>query len=336
MDNNIILIDWLALTYRKEGITAYQIIESLKFKENLPFERRPGRYRYLDCFSFGHINIYVNNMSPDANFPMLELTGQGCREFTTYSKLNLEDLLELALDIDNYAITRLDLAYDDTSGNLDARQILEDYRADNWVSNSCGGYFHGQVRRSGGKLREGDTIQTGSKSSEMYMRIYDKAFERGFDDGRNWTRCELVLKHDRAFEFIKNADPLGKKFCGVIHNYFRFVTPSKKDTNKRRWKMRLYWAKFLDDAEKISVYTAKDIDYNLSRLSKYVFDQAGNSIDTYIKCVGLVKFLDDLIKRHGKLTPKQKYLIEQCKLLVNEDKPVDERIIEELSYNFKA
>ena len=76
MSDNIILIDWLALTYRKELITPYQIIKSLKFKDDLPFERRPGRYRYLDCYSFGHINLYFNNLSPDANFPMLELTGQ--------------------------------------------------------------------------------------------------------------------------------------------------------------------------------------------------------------------------------------------------------------------
>ena len=336
MSDNIILIDWLAFTYKKENITPYQIIDSLGFKERLLFERRPGRYRYLDCLSFGHINLYYNNLSPDADYPMLELTGQGCREFTTYSTKKLEDLLELCRDDVLYGITRLDIAYDDTHDILNSRQILEDYRADNWVSHSCGGYFHGQVKRKNGKLIEGDTIQTGSKSSEMYMRIYDKAFERGFDDDRHWVRCELVLKHDRAFEFIKDPEILGKKFRGVIHNYFRFVTPSKKDSNKRRWKMRPYWAEFLDDAEKISVYTAKDIDYNLSRLSKYVFDQAGNSIDTYIKCVGLVKFLDDLIKRHGKLTPKQKYLIEQCKLLVNEEKPVDERVLEELSYNFKA
>ena len=100
--------------------------------------------------------------------------------------------------------------------------------------------------------------------------------------------------------------------------------------------MRDYWQKFLDNAEKISVFSHKDIDYNLCRLNRYVFGQAGNSIDTYIKCVGLVQFLDDLIRRESRLNPKQKYLIEQSKLLIEQGKPVDEAIIEELSHNFKT
>ena len=92
----------------------------------------------------------------------------------------------------------------------------------------------------------------------MYMRIYDKARERGFEDGRHWVRCELVLKQDHATNFLINQEPLGVKFRGVIYNYFRFVTPLKTDANKRRWKMRKYWSVFLDGAEKISVFSKKE------------------------------------------------------------------------------
>lgn len=167
------------------------------------------------------------------------------------------------------------------------------------------------------------------------MRIYDKAIERGYKDGRHWIRCELVLKQDRAINFVKLEDPLGVKFRGVVHNYLRFVTPNEKDTNKRRWQMRKYWSDFLENADKITVYARKDIEYNISRLYRYVFCQSGNSIDTYIRCFGLNKFLEDLLKRDTKLTPKQKYLIEQSKLLYEQGENITEDVLNSLAANYK-
>ena len=336
---NIILVDWFAMSYRKEGTTVHDVIRSLQLKEGIEFREFPGRYMYRNRLSFGNIHIYYNNINSDQDFPMLEMSGQGCREFETFSRITFNDLFELAKDTKNYHMTRLDIAYDDHSGILDIEQIRNDYYERNWVSNSTKGRITIDVSREkdkNGNYINGVSVMTGTKSSDMYMRIYDKAIERGIKDGRHWVRCELVLKQDRAVQFIKNEEEIGKKFRGVIHNYFRFVTPSKTDTNRRRWKMRDYWKKFLEDAEKISVYTPKDIDYNLCRLNKYVFKQAGNSIDTYIRCVGVFKFFDELVKRSTKLNAKQKYLIEQCKLLYEQGQPIDETVIQQLSDNFKA
>ena len=338
MSENIILIDWFAMSYRQKGITPYDVIRSLKLKEGIEFRKFPGRYMYRDRLSFGNIHIYYNNVNSEQDFPMLEMSGQGCREFETFSSLTFDDLFELARDTENYHMTRLDVAYDDHTGIFDIKQIKKDYYNRNWVSNSTKGRITIDISREkdkNGNYIEGISVMTGTKSSDMYMRIYDKAVERGIKDGRHWVRCELILKQDRAVQFIKNTEEIGKKFRGVIHNYFRFVTPSKKDSNRRRWKTRDYWLKFLEDAEKISVYTRKDIDYNLCRLNKYVFKQAGNSIDTYIRCVGVFKFFEELVKRSSKLNPKQRYLIEQCRLLYEQGEQIDESTIEELSRNFK-
>ena len=340
---NIILIDWFAMSYRYPGTTPYDIINSLHFKkeyeDQIRFINMPGRYMYRDRVSFGNIHIYYNNINADKDYPMLEMSGQGCREFETFSSLKFDDLFEMSKDTENYHVTRLDVAYDDHNGIFDINQIKKDYLNRYWVSNSTKGRVTVDVSREkdkDGNYINGVSIMTGTKSSDMYMRIYDKAVERGIKDGRHWVRCELVLKQDRAVKFIKNEEEIGKKFRGVIYNYFRFVTPSRTDTNQRRWKERDYWKKFLEDAEKIRVYTPKDIDYNLSRLNKYVFKQAGNSIDTYIRCVGLFKFFDELVKRSTKLNSKQKYLIEQCKILYEQGQPIDETVIQQLSDNFKS
>ena len=244
MEKNIILVDWFAMSYRQKGITAYDVIESLGLKENVKFLQMPGRYMYRDRLSFGNIHIYYNNINSEQDFPMLEMTGQGCREFETFSFYSFSDMMQLAKDTKKYHMTRLDIAYDDRTDIFDIDQIEKDYRSRYWVSNSCKGRVTIDISKEknyNGDYYDGIYVMTGTKSSDMYMRIYDKAVERGFDDGRHWVRCELVLKQDRAVEFIRNNDEIGKKYRGVIHNYFRFVTPSKTDTNKRRWKMREYW-----------------------------------------------------------------------------------------------
>lgn len=332
--DNIILIDWFAVTFRGgEGHsdwTVSEIIDFLQFKKQIDFQELPGRYRYRNRLSFGNIHIYYNSMKPESDFPMLELTGQGCREFETFSELGLDKLIEIcSAKPQLFHVVRMDIAYDDHTGVFDIKKIAADMYARNYVSSSSRGILTCSIKQN----TDGFSCFFGSKSSDIYLRIYDKAFERGFH-GRHWIRCELVLKQDNAVKFLNDSQPLGVKYRGVIYNYLRFVTPSKTDTNKRRWKMRKYWADFLDNAERISLFTKKEIDYNVSRLSKYVFGQAGNSIDTYIKCMGLNNFLEQLLQRDSKLSAKQKYLIEQCKFKVANNEEVSEKVINEFSLNY--
>lgn len=333
-EKNCILIDWFAMSFRVPGVTPEDIIRLLDFKQDLTFEHLNGRYLYRDRLSFGGIHIYYNNCNKEQDFPMLEMSGQGCREFETYSRISFDDLFKLAKDEAHYHMTRLDIAYDDHVGLLDLDLIESDYRQRNWVSRSRRGRITVDISREkdeNGDYIEGVSVMTGTKSSDMYMRIYDKAVERGFKDGRHWVRCELILKQDRAVQFIKRPETIGEKFRGVIAGYFRFIDPSSSDTNKSRVKMRDYWANFLDNASKISVYSRKDIDYNLGRVQRYVLHQAGNSIDTYIKIVGICKFLDDLFHRRSELTPRQKYLINQCKEAYNDGRTVDPELLQAIS-----
>lgn len=332
-EKNCILVDWFAMSFRAPGVTPEDIIRLLDFKQNLTFDHLNGRYMYRDRLSFGGIHIYYNNINKEQDFPMLEMSGQGCREFETYSNITFDKLFQLAKDELNYHMTRLDIAYDDHTGILDIDQIEQDYRARNWVSRSRKGRITVDLSKDKDEQDnyiEGVSIMTGTKSSDMYMRIYNKGVERGFKDGRHWIRCELVLKQDRAVEFIKRSEPVGEKFRGVIAGYFRFIEPSS-DTNKSRAKMREYWENFLDNASKISVFSRKDIDYNLGRVQAYVLHQAGNSIDTYIKIVGICKFLDDLFHRRSELTPRQKYLINQCKEAYNDGRTVDPELLQAIS-----
>lgn len=328
MLENCFLIDWLALTFREYSSPA-EVLEFLQLRDDITFQSMAGRYMYKYRLSFGGIHILFGHRNPDQDFPMLELSGQGCREFETYSSFGLENLLSLCLDTKRYHLSRVDIAFDDHSGVFDISEVCKDTFEGNYCSRSCNATIYDQIR----KRLHGFSVMFGVKSSDMYLRIYDKARERGFKDGRHWIRCELVLKQERATEFVKNPLPIGEKFRGAITNYLRFCVPSS-DSNKRRWDTRQYWLDFIDNAEKISLFSKKEVDYNLSRLSRYVFHQAGNSIDTYIRCEGLISFLEQLVERGSKLSPRQKYLIEQSRLLIQDNKAITRDDLEVIDKNY--
>ena len=304
---NIILYDWFAMTSKVDSVES--LLNQLGLKTSLPFKETKGFYGYRSRLKFDGISIYYDYCYKDTDYPLLELTGQGCRDYETYTDGNWGRLFQLALDTDNYHVTRLDVAYDDHEGILDINKIVRKTEKRHFVSRSQ----VGTITNSFDRDKDAYSVMYGGRSSELYCRIYDKALERGYSDGRHWVRCETVFKGDRAYNFIKNDDPIGAKYCGVLKNYIRFVEPNENDSNKRRWNVSKWWDKFLGDCKRISVCSPKTVDYNLSRVGRYVFHQAGNCVDTYIQCVGIIQFLNELKVRDTVLTPHQKRLIDEYK-----------------------
>lgn len=332
---NCILIDWFSITCRNDTVSS--IISKLHLREGIEFTETYGFYGYRNRLVFDGISIHYGHKFEDQDFPMLEMTGQGCRDFETYSEIDWQYLFEMALDTENYNITRLDVAYDDfayddSCGIFNIKQIIKDTQQRNFIAKSRTGIITNSFK--GGS--DAYSVMFGSRTSDLYIRIYDKARERGFHDGRHWIRLETVFKQDRALAFLRDVNPLGIKYRGVVHNYLRFVTPDKSDDNKSRWSTRKYWQRFLDDVDKISIYTKKDVDYNLTRLGHYVFTQAGNSIDTYIRCQGLISFLDKLLKRDSRLTPHQKQLISEFRNQMKDKDVISEETIYGISDYLKS
>ncbi len=155
------------------------------------------------------------------------------------------------------------------------------------------------------------TVQFGSKKSEMLLRIYDKAQERGGLD-YHWVRAELQLNRQRAAGFIAellNGKSVGELYAGVLRNYLRFI--HLDHSRRERCSVVGWWDNFLDGAEAVKIYSAKTVEYNLARVREYVINQAGNCIDTYIACVGEEKFMEDLRNRESQLNENQRRVIEE-------------------------
>lgn len=293
---NIVLYDWLSFTSKYH--TPEELIDALGLS-HVNWTLTKGARGYQDRKYFGSISVHYNGREDMGVW--VEMSGQGCRTFETMSAVGWERLFLFIQEAD-LKITRLDVAYDDHTGVLPMREIINDTQDGMYVSRSD--YWETVLSSKGA------TVQIGSPQSEILIRIYDKAAERKCESGTHWVRCEIQMRDSRAVQFTKLQLPIGEAFSGVLLNYLRYVEPAD-DANKWRWPMRPYWEDLVADAQRISIYEAPGMDYNLERCENYVFNQAGNAIDTMLKLYGTEKFLEKIEKRASMPNPKYQVLLDQ-------------------------
>ena len=314
---NRIIFDWLSFTTRKH--TLYEIIDLLELRD-LPWETVHGAHGFMWRQYFNGISIHFNekhnsynyfNLSAEEkeelnnnDFVWLEMSGQGCRAFETYSNGNYELLFELARkDPENIHITRLDIALDDMTGVLDIDTICNETREEHFTSRIK---KYQSIYSNGG-----NAVYFGSKQSNIFIRIYDKAQERGYDSNDfHWIRLEIQLRDVNAMRFVSflETDLLQNLYKSLLANYLAFRVPTN-DSNKRRWPEAKWWTSFINGAVPISVWSKPGIEYNLSACERYVMKQAIGSIKALITIFGKEGFYKAVQEAPNSKNPKYKQLI---------------------------
>lgn len=303
---NRIIFDWVSFTTRKH--TVVDLLELLGLME-CPFETVHGSKGFMWRQYFGGISVHYNEneYTSPGDFIWLEMSGQGCRSFESYGTGNFDQLFQLVReDPENIHITRLDVAFDDMTGVFNINHVCDEVRAEHFVSRTS---TYQAIYSNAG-----NAVYFGSKKSNVFIRIYDKAAERGYDGEQfHWVRCELQLKDVNAKGFVdklQNKD-LRELYLGVLKNYISFRVPTG-DSNKRRWPEAEWWSDFLDDAVRVSVWSKPGVEYNLSACERYVMTQPIGSIKTLIEIFGTEAFLEMIRKAPAPKNPKYKQLIAQA------------------------
>jgi len=164
--------------------------------------------------------------------------------------------------------TRVDIAMDDTQGLLDLKEIAR--KTEDKCEIVC--QAHAGIRHKGtfGKTKDGHTETYGSRQSETFVRIYDKAAEQMAKTGEfiaHWVRVEFEYKGTRAqavAEYMAtHRDDWQEAARGWFLAYLDFKEPGE-DANKSRWKTCDWWLKFLEYASKVRLF--------ISRVTKTVDD----------------------------------------------------------------
>jgi len=117
---DIILFDWLSVSSTVD--IPENFIEFLGLDE-LEFEEVNGYYGYRNRYYYDGISIHYDYRGADEGERncLLEISGQGCRVFETYGNGDWKKLFSRFLS-DGYNITRLDVAYDDHTGNTPSKR----------------------------------------------------------------------------------------------------------------------------------------------------------------------------------------------------------------------
>lgn len=191
-EKNKIIYDWVSVTSKIHSPDGFIRLLGLN-GDGISWEVVKGAHGYRDRLYWNAISIHFNGTEEMGIW--LEMSGQGCRAFESFGNGEYESIFQEVLDNpEQMNITRLDVAYDDHEGLLDIEEICTDTNNQEYVSR-----FRGwQVIHSDG----GSSVMLGSRSSEILIRIYDKAAERGFTDGQHWVRVELQLRRERARGFL--------------------------------------------------------------------------------------------------------------------------------------
>ena len=300
---NTILYDWLSFSSKVHNV---EQVKRLLGLVDILYQNIYGFYGYNHRITYEGVSILYDGHSPEMGV-MLDMSGQGCRTFETLGNGDWESLFALIKSGHEQKlmnISRLDVAYDDHKGILDIAKICRDTESGYYISRTR----NFKVINS----NKGKTIAHGSKSSSVFIRIYDKARERGHTDGRHWVRFEIQLRKGNALGFIRNEADIGRKFLGVVSHYLRYVVPIESDTNSRRWPDADYWQKFIQSAgaiQAISISEKPSAAYRLEQLETFVVRQAGNAIGAYITIRGVDGFLADIKGRGTRGNPKYEALV---------------------------
>lgn len=323
--DNIFLIDWLSITFHGCKVDEVQSMLGLTNYDWITTSSFINGYPMVTSFSNIHIRwgaddpqFYRDSIDKSGAFRsaeskvrsdmgiQLDLSGQGCRSFEEFSEFSWFDLFERIFRFGGrFSVTRLDLAYDDHTGLLDIWRLRFDIENRNYISKSK----KAMVIWSDDQETDvqGCTLQVGSKSSPVLIRIYDKAAERGFGSERHWIRVELQLRDDRAHEALRllfQRESIGMVASGIVRNYCCFVAPTS-DTNRSRWPIAEYWERVLEGMSKIRVWVAPGEPYNFKKSENHLIYQYGQFFQAYFAVHGeFSSLLDRSRDAHPQIKPK--------------------------------
>lgn len=291
---NKILFDWFAFTVHELTVDEVFIILGLaEIKDK--FEIRNGYNGYRKRYYYESISIHFDGNEEQGIH--IEMTGQGCRAFETFSTYgDFDELARTILGLFKSKITRIDIAYDDFQNYLPMETIWWAVFNEDFVSPS--GLRSSDVRCSTRNHQRAYSCYLGSEQSKIRFRFYDKAAEQNVDF--QWTRLEIQLRDGLAESFllqfleIDSTKTISDLFFGVINSYFRFI--ENDNSRKTRCSSPEWWENFLETHNQIKIFTKKKVDYNMRMLDENVEQRWGNAIHAYISVHGVPALLESLQK----------------------------------------
>jgi DNA relaxase NicK len=197
--------DWIRVTTKNHNPMEMvrEFAYGLDFEQWKATKPKSG-YSHALLHPWGHsIFWHIDKKEMGVN---IMFTGRACNELYD----NGIDVISLikSLSERKFRFTRLDLALDIRDVKIDIVGLL-DCEHDGSINNDP------VLIQKGKKARGGATLYAGSWTSDKFMRIYDKAKERGLDNVL-WTRIEIQLAGRTATKVAAQMSEMTEEQCGMF------------------------------------------------------------------------------------------------------------------------
>jgi DNA relaxase NicK len=213
-------VDWIGATYPAD-ITPQQALPLLDWKRT--GEGPHGhRHRHFDSITGARFDSGASERQGN----QLQISGSALSEMRSYWNLTDDQILTI-LTAKNARVSRIDLAINLHEGTVTPQGM---YKA----------YENGDVKAP---IREydltlgtrdnikGETFYLGSRTSERYVRVYDKAAEMKIVDGDAWVRFEMEMKGMKARAAVHAIAEHG--VVAVINGQFQsFIKWNNREYNR--------------------------------------------------------------------------------------------------------
>lgn len=318
-----LLIDYVRIRFPSTDVR--HIIEDiLQLKMIIMGHEDYGFYSYPEHYYLG--DIYIMASPKEEQGILLELKGKGCRQFECYLSAqgrNWYDFFYQCLQ-ENGIMKRLDLAINDPSGLLDIPELIQKCKNGECISvfNVFEDYGSGELihTRDQHKAQMGKTLYLGSKQSEVYFCIYEKAYEQYVKSGipaeeadiKN--RFEIRLKNERASQAVNDLltyrDAEHTAFS-IINRYVRFVD-AKPGIDRYEWKANIKWAYFIGEHRNALKLTTKPEPYTFERSLNWLHHQVAQTLKTAVELDRHegTNIIENMIE-HTTLNEKYQKILEQ-------------------------
>ncbi len=315
------MIDYIRIRFPTTD-AKFVVNNILKLKFEYMIHEDYGFYSYSEHYVIGNIFVLVSQDIEKG--VLIELKGQGCRQFENFLLAQHRSWYDFLLDslLAGGVMKRIDLAINDMTGILDIKELTDKCNNEECISvfRSFKSYRSGELVRKNEKIGMGNTLYIGSLKSEVYFCIYEKDYEQyikldiPIDEAKIKNRFEIRLKNERAYhavvDLLANRD-VEKTAFSIINRYIRFVD---KDSNKSRceWKINEHWSYFIGgDRAKLKLTTNPE-PYNIQNTLNWLSRQVAPTLKIIKKLDNLnnTTLIEDLI-RHAELTDRHKKIIQQ-------------------------
>lgn len=207
--------------------------------------------------------------------------------------------------------TRVDVALDDYNGHVSPGRVWDTMQSGSWVSRFRSYSRITSVDRYSPE-KNGDTVYIGSRDSESFVRVYDKAVQAGVDVP-HWVRVEFEFKKDRANELAGRIARETLDLRNLIYYYVDFkqrqgkAKSMMKGQSPKHWPSADWWLAFLQPTDKNRLYFPQ-YEAGLEEIEAWLDTQVTGALVLFLKTRGIEAFQELLDKGNDKFQRNKRYL----------------------------